>query len=149
MTSSDRLLTRLREVSQLSFTASSNSASGWNAVGEGVVSIDPSPIDQVIYRETGRWISPDGRGFRFGNVYRWSRIAGDIVRLEHLRMGAVRPVLLFDLTPDGETRWRSVTGHQCKDDCYTAELSLLEDRIRLEWVVEGPERRDVIGYEYI
>ncbi|BDI32132.1 hypothetical protein CCAX7_41830 [Capsulimonas corticalis] len=145
---SNRLLARLRRVRQLAFTASSNSDAGWNAKGEGVVAIDETSPEQIVFRETGHWIAPNGKRFRFHNVYRWTRLSEEVVRLEHLRMGVTRPVLLFDLTPSGEACWVSVTGHQCKQDCYTAELWVEESGVQLEWIVEGPERRDVIGYVY-
>jgi hypothetical protein len=149
ITSADRLLIQLSGVCVLSFTASSNSAAGWNAIGEGEVLVETATRDQVIFRESGRWKSPEGREFRFRNVYRWSRTGDDCVRLEHLRMGIDRPVLLFDLEHDGEGCWRSVNGHQCKEDCYSAELRAEENRVRLEWLISGLGRRDVIGYDYL
>ncbi|MEO7718050.1 MAG: DUF6314 family protein [Capsulimonas sp.] len=148
ITSADWLLLQLGGVCQLSFAASSNSAAGWNAVGEGDVLIETATRDQVIFREFGRWKSPEGREFRFRNVYRWSRTGDDRVRLEHLRMGAGRPVLLFDLEHEGDGCWRSVNGHQCKEDCYSAELRVEESGVRLEWLISGLGRRDVIGYDY-
>jgi hypothetical protein len=81
-------------------------------------------------------------------VYRWTLIEPELIRLEHLRFGPDRPVLLFDLAPDSDEVWISVTPHVCDQDCYTAKLRLDKDTIFLEWTVSGSTKQETIRYEY-
>jgi hypothetical protein len=72
----------------------------------------------------------------------------EAIRLEHLRFGPESPVLLFDLAPCGGGEWRNVSPHQCREDCYTATLAVNGERLMVRWSIQGPCKRESIGYIY-
>ena len=137
----------LRQVRSLSFVAHSQANTGWNGRGVGTVDVREAGDGVVIWHEQGTWRGDDGRESRFGNVYRW-KLAGDLLRLEHLRQGEANPVHLLDLAQAGEREWRPVCPHQCRDDRYSAVLVVHDDRILLRWEVTGPRKRESIEYVY-
>lgn len=84
----------------------------------------------------------------FRNVFRWTRIEGNI-RLEHLRFGTDNPVFLFDMVCQTDGTWRETRPHPCRDDCYSATLRLEEERVLVRWSVNGPKRNETIDYIYM
>lgn len=142
------LWTRLRHVRSLRFIAQSAMVTGWQGGGTGSVVVD-APADSVLtFTESGSWQPAGGRSLRFSNVFRWSRINSDLIRLEHLRFGADHPVYLFDLAAEPAGEWRSVSPHLCEQDCYAAELRLHETGLWLRWTVTGPKKQECIEYSY-
>jgi hypothetical protein len=101
----------------------------------------------MTFTESGVWRPEGGRDLRFSNVFRWSAV-GETICLEHLRFGADRPVYLFDLAPAGECEWRSASPHQCREDCYAAQLVVRGDTVVLRWSIDGPRKQEVVEYTY-
>ncbi len=119
----------------------------WTGSGFGAVQV-ASPTEGVLtFTESGSWRSAQGREFRFNNVFRWSVVGPERVRLEHLRFGPEHPVELFELVP-APGGWRSDQSHVCKADCYTAELQLRVAGIWVVWQVAGPKKDEAIEYTY-
>jgi hypothetical protein len=110
----------MRRVRSLRFEARSEAATGWDGIGTGAVAVSEPAPGVVVFDEAGTWrpTAADRSEIGFTNVFRWSAL-GSALRLEHLRFGAMNPVLLFDLVPGADGVWRQVSPHQCKEDCYT------------------------------
>jgi hypothetical protein len=146
-----RVWNRLATVRQLTFESRSSSveASGWEGQGTGQVVVDLGEPATLLFHETGTWRSAEGRQFRFSNAYRWTLDdAHQRLRLEHLRFGRARPVLLFDLAALNDGVLQSDAAHVCSDDCYTARLELDADTIHLDWKIVGPKKDEAISYRY-
>jgi Family of unknown function (DUF6314) len=143
-----QLLDALGRVGDLQFTARSASPTGWRGSGSGSVAVDSPEPEVVIFRESGLWRPEGGGELRFSNVYRWSVVGSRAVRLEHLRFGPRQPVLLFDLAPESEEVWSSVSAHQCRDDCYSSRLRIQVGGILVRWAIVGPQKREDIEYIY-
>ena len=139
---------RLKQIGSYSFVARSADANDWNGQGSGLVVAELLGEDVILFRENGTWSGPHVREMRSWNVYRWTRLDDARVRLEHLRFGESRPVLLFDLRQDGAARWSSISPHICSEDCYTATLELADSGLDLSWAVSGPEKNTTIEYRY-
>lgn len=138
----------LGSVRSLRFTAQSKAATGWQGEGVGSVVVE-NPSDTVtIFSESGRWHPAVGPETNFSNVYRWTIVGDDLLRLEHLRFGSSHPVYLFDLVPTANGAWLSGNPHICRDDCYAAVLRLHDGGIWLQWSISGPEKDESIAYEY-
>jgi hypothetical protein len=102
----------------------------------------------MTFTESGTWRPQGvGRDIRFSNIYRWT-LSGNALRLEHLRQGADNPVYLFDLTHTGEQEWSAASPHLCRDDCYSATLTVYHDKIDLRWNISGPRKSERITYVY-
>lgn len=146
----DDILALLCRVRSMRFEARSGAGSGWDGVGTGSVAVSEPAAGAVVFDEAGTWrpSAPERAAGEFTNVFRWSAADGGALRLEHLRYGVGRPVLLFDLAPDAGGAWRSVGGHQCRDDCYTASLGVEAGRVAAEWAIVGPRKRESIRYVY-
>ncbi|WP_145928943.1 DUF6314 family protein [Termitidicoccus mucosus] len=149
MTSIAEVLSFFRRVTSLRFDARSEAATGWDGVGSGTVAVSEPMDGVIIFKESGTWHPNDMSrvGVSFKNAFRWTAV-GDMLRLEHLRFGSEHPVLLFDMAHQGDGRWREVSPHQCRDDCYTASLILDGGRLLLEWSIIGPRKREYIRYTY-
>ncbi len=143
----DRLWDRLSRVRVLSFVARSERPGGWNGKGSGTVIVQQTTKGSMTFAESGVWRPEGGNDIRFRNVFRWT-IAGETLRLEHLRFGEDHPVYLFDLAPAGEGEWRSVSPHLCSEDRYSARLVVRDDGIVLRWSIDGPRKREEIEYVY-
>lgn len=138
----------LRQVRSLRFNAQSASTTSWNGSGTGQIVVETPSSNVIIFSETGMWIPQGSRETRFTNVFRWSLRGPATVRLEHLRFGPEQPVLLFDLIPLDQQHWLSATPHQCREDCYSAELQLQESGLILRWAITGPRKQESIEYQY-
>lgn len=138
---------RLRSIRTLRFAAASELDTGWNGVGEGAVAVSEPSEGVLVFDEAGTWRPPDRAALRFINVFRWTAL-GDSLRLEHLRFGPHRPVLLFEMASHDDGTWRDVSPHLCDQDCYSATLAFAEQRLIVAWSVRGPHKRETIRYEY-
>lgn len=149
MHSLDEVLTLLRRVRSLRFDAQSGAATGWDGVGTGAVAVSEPAAGVVVFTESGTWqpSAPGRPAVAFNNVFRWS-VAGDALRLEHLRFGPEHPVLLFDMAPGADGVWREVSPHQCREDCYTASLGVEGGQLVVAWSIVGPRKQESIRYTY-
>jgi len=138
----------LERVRFLKFVACGRDNTGWNGNGSGTVAVTAPSETVLTFTESGRWQPLGGQQTRFSNVYRWSLLGPESIRLEHLRFGADRPVFLFDLAPRSDGNWASIKPHVCREDCYSAELRLLDWGLGLSWAVTGPRKQERIDYEY-
>ena len=143
----EKLWKALQQVHTLEFVAQSRSNTGWTGKGTGSVRVESPTAESIVFQESGLWYSAINKGLKFRNVYRWLRLE-DRVRLEHLRFGEKHSVYLFDMAPDTETTWSSVTPHLCRQDEYIAQLELQDGCISLNWKVIGPEKDEAIRYRY-
>lgn len=142
---------RLAAVRTLFFKSKSNSVvrSGWDGEGSGEVKVEQSDPFTLVFDEKGMWKTSEGRQIPFSNTYRWTLDqAGTSIRLEHLRFGPTRPVLLFDLVPVSEHSLESASPHVCSEDCYSARMEVDPAVIRLDWKVAGPNTDEAISYRY-
>jgi hypothetical protein len=147
--SAAEVLWLLRRMRSLRFDARTEAGTGWQGVGTGTVSVSAPADGIVVFEEAGTWQpSASGRpAIGFKNVFRWS-VVGEALRLEHLRFGPSRPVLLFDMAPGEGGEWREISPHQCREDCYTASLGVTGEEIVVAWSVVGPRKRESIRYTY-
>ncbi len=139
-----QLLQVLSQVISVNFTARGRS---WTGVGRGSVQVTIPSHDVVTFEESGTWRTPQGIELRFHNVFRWSAVDEDCVRLEHLRFGSDHPVELFCLNWIDDV-WKSVCPHLCEADHYVAELHVRSADVRVKWSVEGPKKQETIEYVY-
>jgi hypothetical protein len=142
---------RLAAVRKLTFQSKSNSVtrSGWDGEGSGEVKIEQSGPSMLVFHEKGTWKTSEGRQIPFSNIFRWTLDeAGTTIRLEHLRFGPSRPVLLFDLVPATERSLESSCPHVCSEDCYSARMEVDPSVIHLDWKVAGPKTDEAISYCY-
>ena len=107
MDRTEELFEILRRICALTF---SSKGIVWTGNGIGNVVAATIKTDVVTFSETGTWQDNNGRKFRFNNVFQWSIVGTERVRLDHLRNGADRPVELFELSPIGDT-WQSIRPH--------------------------------------
>jgi hypothetical protein len=135
-------------IRSLDFTARSGSGTGWNGSGAGCVLVTTPQEGVLVFEESGTWQPEGGKPLQFSNVFRWTLVGPDRIRLEHLRFGPAHPVHLFDLTQDASGRWCSVAPHLCGPGCYSAHLDYLEHGLRLCWSITGPKKAEVIDYRY-
>lgn len=149
MESLTEVLSLLRRVQSLRFDARTEAATGWEGVGIGTVAVSQPAAGVVVFEEAGTWqpSAPSQRAIGFNNVFRWSAV-GEALRLEHLRLGADSPVLLFDMAPADGGQWREVSPHQCRADSYTATLTVESSQVVVAWSIMGPRKRESIRYTY-
>ena len=138
----------LRHIRSLRFVAESGSETGWNGIGQGEVTVGVPAEGVLTFTELGTWQSAAGKEFQFRNVFRWSMLGPEIVRLEHLRFGPEHPMFLFDLAPTVSGAWLSASPHICREDCYSAELKPEEWGLSLSWAITGPKKQESIRYQY-
>ena len=145
----DDLWSVLQRVRALRFDARTEAATGWDGTGTGTVAVSEPAAGVVVFEEVGTWQpSISGRpAIGFNNVFRWT-VIGEVLRLEHLRFGPDAPVLLFDLAPGEGGEWREVSPHQCREDCYTATLTVKGGQLAVAWSIIGPRKRESIRYAY-
>lgn len=132
----------------MSFDSHSDAGTGWDGRGVGTVGVSEPEPGVFVFDEVGTWSPNRGsKSLHFTNVFRWTR-GEHTIRLEHLRLGPDRPVLLFDLALTADSGWRPVDDHVCGADCYAGRLCLSEDAIRFTWTIIGPRKRETIRYVY-
>ena len=136
----------LRSVRSVSFVARSETGTGW--AGAGVVAVSEPREGVVVFGESG-YVRPYGHGaIHFTNVFRWS-LLGELLRLEHLRFGPDHPVLLFDLAPSQDGEWRDVSPHVCREDSYSASMTVEARQLVVSWSIRGPRKHESIRYVYV
>jgi len=143
------VLPLLRRVHLLRFEAHSEASTGWDGIGKGMVSVSEPAHGVIVFKESGSW-QPSAANlisFRFNNTFRWS-LVGELLRLEHLRLGPDSPVHLFDLASGEKGVWQAISPHQCREDCYTASLRVMEEQLLVAWNVVGPTKMESIKYTY-
>lgn len=138
----------LRQVRSLRFVARSASGTGWDGVGVGNVEVAAPGARTLVFTERGEWHPVVGRVTPFHNAFRWSLLAPDAIRLEHLRFGPGRPVPLFDLVPGSGGAWSSASPHVCGGDSYSAELRAQDAGMQLYWAIDGPAKSERLEYSY-
>jgi len=141
---------RLHEIRSLRFVASSQKGNtGWSGEGTGDVRVEILDSRVILCYEQGLWKSAADKEFAFRNLYRWTldESSGSI-SLEHLRFGIDHPVFLFELRMKSAVTLESFSPHVCRDDRYTATLSLRPDSLDLAWTVKGPDKDEEIRYVY-
>ena len=133
----------------LRFDARTEAATGWEGIGTGKVAVSEPMAGVLVFTEAGTWqpSAAERPTIKFNNVFRWSAI-GELLRLEHLRFGPNAPVLLFDMVPGEDGVWREVSPHQCREDCYTASLTVEDGQVVVAWYIVGPHKRESIQYAY-
>ena len=146
MLTAQKLWDGLRRVRTIRYVSQSNTP-GWDGKGNGSVTVESPEESVLIFSESGVYQPTIGRQTRFNNVFRWT-LTETLIHLEHLRFGPDRPVFLFNLEPGIDEQWVSVKPHLCKQDCYSAELRLLESGVRICWMVTGPKKNDRAEYTY-
>ncbi|XGA81315.1 DUF6314 family protein [Halomonas sp. CH40] len=152
MQTSQEVLSCLRRVRALHFNAQSQAGTGWEGVGKGEVKVSAAQENSLVFHESGNW-QPNHKSaehpsaFAFTNTFRWTAI-GHQLRLEHLRFGVDKPVLLFDMAPDEAGQWREVDPHLCGQDVYAASLTIKGNQIRVAWSIQGPRKQESIVYSY-
>ncbi len=107
---------------------------------------------QLVLMEEGTWSSGPFSGARFRNRYRWT-FEKDGVILEHLRRGDDSPVKLVRLVPTANSGKKAFTlvstePHQCGEDSYQAEITLLDSEIHVCWLIDGPRKRQRLIARY-
>ena len=155
MPTSQEVLSCLRRVYSLHFSAQSQAETGWEGVGKGVVKVTSSLENSLAFHESGTWqpnkANPKSAEpppvFAFTNVFRWTAIEHRL-RLEHLRFGVDKPVLLFDMAADDTGQWRELDPHLCGQDVYAASLCIEGPQIRVAWTIQGPRKQESIVYIY-
>lgn len=100
----------LQRVRSVRFISRGDTA-GWDGIGVGSVVVASPSEEVLVYTESGTWQLARGRETRFSNVFRWTLTGPELIRLEHLRYGADRPVFLFDVAPVSSGEWASVRPH--------------------------------------
>jgi len=152
MPTSQEVLSCLRRVRALHFNAQSQAGTGWEGVGKGVVEVTAPMENSLVFHESGCW-QPNQKSaetppaFAFTNTFRWTAIEHQL-RLEHLRFGVDKPVLLFDMALDEAGQWREVDPHLCGQDVYAASLTIEGNQIRVAWSIQGPRKQEAIVYSY-
>ncbi|KOY87218.1 hypothetical protein AD998_14615 [bacterium 336/3] len=122
---------------------------GWNAQGNGIVTVSSPKKDIIIFEESGLLTLPNQqKQFKCHNVYRWTFETEKRIKLEHLRFGEENPVYLFHLVYQDTNTFSSICPHICDKDLYTAHLQLAPRRIVLVWEIKGDTKNERIEYHY-
>lgn len=138
----------LSHVHAVNFIARSELPTGWNGYGSGSVAVEQPTDDILIFHEAGVWQPQGGEEVDFSNIFRWSRLGAEVIRLEHLRYGPEQPVYLFDLAVQSDGEWKSVEPHVCREDVYAARLWYDESSILMSWSIIGPKKQERLEYRY-
>ena|ERR1043166_4046652 len=142
------LWSHLRRVTTVKFTSQSQSATGWIGLGSGIVSVESPALNVLLFNESGTWQPNRGKETRFTNVFRWTQLGAESIRLEHLRFGPEKPVHLFDMGVQVDGTWIPNGPHVCSEDCYVADVMLRENGVSVRWSITGPKKKETIAYEY-
>lgn len=152
MPTSQEMLSGLRRVRSLHFKSQTQADTGWEGVGEGRVKVSAVGENSLVFYESGRW-QPSWKAVEatpslaFTNTFRWTALDHQL-RLEHLRFGVDKPVLLFDMAPDEAGQWREVAPHLCGKDVYAASMTINAHQIQVAWSIQGPRKQESIVYTY-
>jgi hypothetical protein len=142
---------RLANVTQLTFTARTNSKEGLGVSGKGrgdVLVVQESET-VLIYQESGTSKTREGQEVSFSNIWRWTLDdPAGLISLEHLRRGWDHPVFLFHMAPVGPQSIASVDSHLCNQDVYFGQILLTPKNLRFSWRAIGPKKNEEIDYFY-
>lgn len=138
----------LSHIHAVNFVAHSQLTPGWNGRGSGTVTVERLNDDTLVFYESGVWQSQGSGEIEFSNIFRWSRVGAETIRLEHLRYGPDQPVYLFDLVAADHNEWKSVKPHLCREDIYAARLFRQEQSILMNWTITGPKKQETLEYNY-
>ena len=140
---------RLRTISGLLFKATSESETGWNGEGRGIIQVDKPADNILLFSESGHWTPTGGPKIAFRNVFRWTlQVDQPAITLEHLRFGPDNPVFLFELRPTTPSFWNTATPHLCGKDTYDAVLHITPDSLIMHWTIQGPAKNESVVYTY-
>jgi len=104
----------------------------------GIVSVEINLEDEITFKEKIRWKNESSLLMNSKNVYRWTFLQSENIKLDHLRFGIRNPVFLVELIKSGQNYWKSKESHNCNNDLYSAELIIKKKSIMLLWKVTGP-----------
>ncbi|MBX2819010.1 MAG: hypothetical protein KTR29_04985 [Rhodothermaceae bacterium] len=140
---------RLSTTSGLLFKATSESETGWNGEGRGIIQVE-HPMDHVLlFSESGHWTPAGSTKIAFRNVFRWTLDPDQrSISLEHLRFGEDNPVFLFELRPTTPSFWGTVSPHLCGSDTYDAVLHITSTSLIMHWTIQGPAKNESLVYTY-
>ena len=147
----DAFWEKLKNVTQLTFHAKTNSknAGGWDGKGVGTVASNKDEANVLIFNEKGVWSGRQGTDVGFSNMFRWTLDhSAQMISLEHLRRGSAQPVFLFYLTPTDNHALSSVDSHLCGGDTYFGQIQFDQSSIRLSWRVIGLKKDEELDYYY-
>jgi hypothetical protein len=141
---------RLTSITGFHFkTATNQVLNGWEGEGIGTVKTVWENDHSLLFFEEGRFTNSNNKSMKCSNIYRWAFDENnDKIGLQHLRFGIDKPVFLFDLIFQSETQLISACPHLCSKDLYQAKMSLQENIISLEWLIEKPNSSNTIAYQY-
>lgn len=144
---------RLQEINTLELDAaenfrSQNNQPAWSGRARGQVFVSAPDKETLIFDETGEWDFTEKPKIKFFNIYRWRKAENEILELSHLRQGVDSPVHLLNFKQVSEIFWRSESPHVCREDLYSADLSLEENAIRLSWTIDGPAKKQKVECIY-
>jgi hypothetical protein len=143
----DALWNQLGNITRIEFSARSDSGGiGWNGKGSGFVDARKTGDNQLVFIESGTWISKD-TSLPFSNIFRWTKNT-EIIQLEHLRYGEDNPVSLFSLTSMSNSCWKSQQPHYCEADIYDAEIRISGVLLEMNWTIIGPKKNETLRYVY-
>ena len=125
-----------------SFSIQVESANIRQASGHGKVEIQTPDPSVIIWKESGVW--DDGYGsLEFFNVYRWSWLQNEKLRLEHLRYGEDNPVQLVELINSQKNHWETDLPYVCAKDTYSLTLKCINQTLFLKWKIKGPKKDQI------
>lgn len=142
---------RLEKTKHLKYSTESKRG-GERIVQTGIADVEvfsPS-LNTLVFQEKGVWIVDELPKSSFSNQFRWSFLNDQKrISLEHLRYGEKNPVFLFHLTPSGPNALDSVEAHLCGKDRYLGHIHWNQKSIHLQLSVIGPNKNDLLLYQYI
>jgi hypothetical protein len=117
--------------------------------GKGDVKVVEESPSVVLFQESGMWQMENDREIQFSNSLRWTLdLASGTIGLEHLRLGAAKPVFLFHLKPKSATLLASVDSHLSGSNAYFGQVGLGVHFLQLSWKIIGPKKNDRIECLY-
>ena len=108
--------------------------------GFAIVRVDALAAGKIVFHESGEW---KGRNLSFSNTLRWS-LQPDGILLERVRLDSQAPPCAILLESSS-----SYSGYyDCGRDRYRAELFWDDQKVYLNWSVEGPMKREQVKIVY-
>jgi hypothetical protein len=143
---------RLSSLRTLNFTTHSARHDSLCGTGSGAVDVTRPEPDTVVLHESGQWrsalLAPTGAtSFRNVQQFQFDYMT-DRVTVAHLRNGPASPVFLFDLRQIADDVWRETIAHQCGDDTYRCQLSVLPSALLIHWRITGAAKDETLRYTY-
>lgn len=114
--------------------------------GKGDVKVVEESGTSLCFYETGSW---EEENMQFSNTLRWTLdVASGTIALEHLRLGAGKPVFLVHLKPKREGLLESIDSHLCGPHTYFGKVQITPHFLNLRWKIVGAVRNDRIECFY-